>query len=114
MSIYVCLYRNTCMLVQVSTEAREEHQILWRWSYRWLQNTIMGTGKRTGILWESNMCSSVLSHFTSPEKILKLFYFFICVCVYVAYVCGYMCMYMCAEVRSQHQVFCPISFLHSV
>lgn len=109
--MYVCSNRDMCMLVQVSTEAREGHQTLWFWSYRWLETTIMDAGNRTGILWESNMCSWLLTISPAPIKHLK---YFLPVCVCVACVYGCMCVYMCAEVRSQHQVFCPISLLLSV
>lgn len=109
--MYVCSNRDMCMLVQVSTEAREGHQTLWFWSYRWLEATVMDAGNRTGILWESNMCSWLLTISPAPIKHLK---YFLPECVCVACVYGCMCVYMCAEVRSQHQVFCPISLLLSV
>lgn len=97
--MYVCPNRDMCMLVQVSTEAREGHQTLWCWSYRWLEATIMGSGNRTGILWENNMCSWPLSHCTSPDKTL--------------HACMGACVCTCVQ-RSGVNTRCFVQFLSSL
>lgn len=97
--MYVCPNRDMCMLVQVSTEAREGHQILWCWSYRWLEATIMSARNRTGILWENNMCSWLLSHCTSPDKTL--------------HVCMGACVCTCVQ-RSGVNTRCFVQFLSSL